>query len=155
MSSAFEKYIFKRACSKGQFELAKNIVNSCQQLIHENLTLQNAFQEACFRGNLEVAKWLVDINPSALDDLAFRNVFRDACVFDHLEVARWLVEIRPYHYVLKLNQSQTKILGWGIRTIRDIRWLKRAVCILAYYSKTPNVFQTLNYDIIRYICEFV
>ena len=57
--------------------------------------------------------------------------------------------------MIELDPSQTRILNWRIRSIEETRWLERAVPILAYNSKTPNVFQMLNYDTMRHICEFV
>ena len=113
------------------------------------------FIYACSCGYLEEAKWLVEsysqINVSACANEAFVS----ACANGHLEVAKWLVDIRPYHYILELDSYQTRILSWNIRPIQETRWLERAVPVLAYNSKTPNVFQMLNYDTMRHICGFV
>ena len=148
-------FAFKHACFNNHLEVAKWLVNSYPQInvYHDN---NNIFRYVCYWGHLEVAKWLVESFPSAVNVSACNNsAFKNACTRNCVEVAKWLVEIQPYHYMLELDQYHTQILSWRIRPIQETRWLERAVPILAYNSKTANMFQKLNYDMIRYICEFV
>ena len=144
------KCAFATACKFGQLEVAKWLVHKDPSVCDDF-----AFRIACANGHLEVARWLLEsypqINIFAYDNFAFIY----ACSGSHLEVAKWLVEIQPYHYMIELDPSQTHILNWRIRSIQEIRWLKRAVPVLAYNSKTLNVFQMLNYDTVRHICGFV
>ena len=156
---------FCNACANGQLRVAKQLVELYPQI---NISADHdyAFRGACAYGRIEVAKWLVEsysqINISAYYNEAFKSAcayyndaFRCAYAYGHLDVAKWLAEIRPYHYVLELDSSQTRILSWRIRPIEETRWLERAVPVLAYNSKTLNVFQMLNYDTMRYICKFI
>ena len=152
--SAQDDYAFRDACLNGHFEVAKWLVH-INPSVNVSACDNYAFRYACLNGHLKVAKWLIAIKPSIDISAVNNHAFKMVCICGRLEVAKWLVQIRPYHYVLELNQSQTRILSWKIRPIRDVKWLERAVPVLAYNSKTPNVFQRLNYDTVRYICEFV
>ena len=147
---------FVNACSRGYLEVAKWLVDIKPSAEYLSACCYNsAFIDACSNNHLEVAKWLINTYPQ-LNIFANNNeAFRNACIYKHIEVARWLVEICPYHYMIELDQSQNQILGWRIRLIQEIKWLERAVPILSYNSKTPNIFHSLNYDTVRRICEFV
>ena len=54
-----------------------------------------AFRYSCEKGNLELAKWLLEMKPnidiSALSDYSFRL----ACCNGHLHIAKWLLQIKP------------------------------------------------------------
>ena len=58
--------------------------------------INKAFRQACMNGNLELAKWLLKVNPNI--DISAKNehAFRWACMNGHLELAKWLLEINPY-----------------------------------------------------------
>ena len=153
---------FCNACANGWLRVAKQLVELYPQI---NISADHdyAFRGACIYGHIEVAKWLVESYPQINISAYYNDAFRGACTYahalrgsyGHLNVAKWLIDIRPFHYMIKLDPSQTRILSWKIRSIQEVKWLERAVPVLAYNSKTPNIFQMLNYDIMRYICEFV
>ena len=56
---------------------------------------EKVFLYACFNGNLNLAKWLLEIKPtiniSAYDEFAFHY----ACNNGYLNVAKWLLKIKP------------------------------------------------------------
>ena len=63
---------------------------SCWGISYNNSDL---FLLSCFRGHLEVAKWLIgtfdDIDVHINNDIAFRW----SCINGHLEVSKWLITI--------------------------------------------------------------
>jgi ankyrin repeat protein len=53
-----------------------------------------AFCDACHFGHIEVAKWLLLINPDSNISINNGRAFRHACAEGHLEVAKWLLELK-------------------------------------------------------------
>jgi hypothetical protein len=76
--------------------------------------IQEEFENACRRGRLEVAKWLVSLGGVNIYSIR-NNAFRWACQFNHLEVAKWLVS-----------------LGVDIHTDNDIAF--RIACDKGYFE---------------------
>ena len=120
-------------------------------------TNQHAFVEACRRGSIDIAKWLLCINPK-LTDNDFDNAFmatNKICDYKNkknLIIAKWLISIKPNRYIYKLKSGQEIC---EIRNAKEIKWLDRMVPILAFNSKNYNNFKKINYDALRLICSFI
>lgn len=58
---------------------------------------EKPFSWACAEGHLEVAKWLLEVNPNININISNGNeyIFRSVCSHGHLHVAKWLLEIKP------------------------------------------------------------
>src|SRR3989344_9332296 len=76
---------FIAAFERGDVKTAKTLVAH----VDIQAEYEAAFRWACYKGHLEVAKWLASqgVNIHAVDEDAFRR----ACCNGHLEVAEWLV----------------------------------------------------------------
>ena len=105
MSSEFcnEQYPsseYHRACERGDIEAAK------QELLKEEKRSDNfmgyAFTRACFEGHLELAKWILDMNPSkSIISHRVHMPIMEACRNNKAEVAEWIVSLKPYLYSVK------------------------------------------------------
>ena len=87
--------LFHRACESGDIEVAKK-----ELLKEKKLTLDiigQSFTRACFEGQLELAKWILDLSPnkSATIDFEMQEPIFSAQRNRQLEVAQWLVSLKP------------------------------------------------------------
>ena len=55
--------------------------------------INNTFCITCEMGNLEISKWLFEINPNIYISANNNYAFRNACVNGYLEIVKWLIEI--------------------------------------------------------------
>lgn len=92
---------FHRACESGDIEVAK------QELLKEKKLkldiIGQAFSRACFEGQLELAKWILDLSPnkSATISADMHEPLVSACRNKQLEVAQWLVSLKPFLFEVK------------------------------------------------------
>lgn len=92
---------FHRACESGDIEVAK------QELLKEKKLkldiIGQAFSRACFEGQLELAKWILDLSPnkSATISADMHEPLLSACRNRQLEVAEWLVSLKPFLFEVK------------------------------------------------------
>jgi len=80
---------FLNACKTGNLNKAKQIY--LNNLIDEEC----AFLLACVKGQLHIAKWLLQIKPNINISVHNEEAFRCACESGHLHVAQWLLQIKP------------------------------------------------------------
>jgi hypothetical protein len=92
---------FHRACESGDIEVAK------QELLKEKKlkldTIGHAFSRACFEGQLELAKWILELSPnkSATISADMHEPLLAACRNRQLEVAEWLVSLKPFLFEVR------------------------------------------------------
>jgi ankyrin repeat protein len=84
---------FKNACKQGNIKLANILIDL--NYVQELDSFCATFSDCCSKGQLIVAKWLLELYPkiniSRLDDYPFVT----ACANGHLEVAQWLLQMKP------------------------------------------------------------
>lgn len=151
---------FLSSCRRGHLEIAKWVFSLNPDLKDDEFP----FTLACFYGYLDVAKWLLTVIPSIdptndENDDVYDDLFGVACGSKKKHIAEWIMTLKPYRYILSLNPDGT-IFSHMIRPLKEIRWLKRRIPLLAYNSKAYNskaynVFKMLNEDVLREICLFV
>ena len=155
------QFEFTNASYRGDLTQAKQLLenNPGINIYHNN---NYAFRTSCSFGYVTMAKWLFSLNPNVNIYSHQHFVFREVCERgqfvwsdNYVEMAIWLASLKPYHYALELNEDKTLILNYTIRDARTVKWLERMVPILAYNSKTYNIFYNLNSDVIHEICEWV
>jgi hypothetical protein len=91
---------FHRACERGDIEVAK------EELLKGKLsfdTIGEAFCRACFEGQLELAKWILELSPNSSATISFsmNEPLIGACRNKQLEVAKWLVSLKPFLFEVK------------------------------------------------------
>jgi hypothetical protein len=69
---------------------------------------KEAFLSACERGHLEVAQWLLHVNPDIDISTNDDEVFRSVCKGGHLSTAQWFVKIKPNRYFIKVHYLDQK-----------------------------------------------
>ena len=85
--------------------LNPSLVSMISSRIDENW-VQRPFQTAFFIGDIDFAKWYLELLP-ALDVSMYDEIcFRDACRNGHIDMAKWLLEVKP-----DINMS-SQDCGW-------------------------------------------
>lgn len=79
------------ACTSGYLDLAKLLVAYGANINAVHKKYSSVFQATCKYGQIEIAKWLVDIGVD-IDYHTIRQAFDNACKQDNLEFAKWLYE---------------------------------------------------------------
>ena len=88
--------LFIKCCKNGFLSFAKYLV--FKHTINIHAYREAAFRYSCENGNLDVAKWLIELSRQPnykLIDIHINNdsVFFWTCVEDHFDVATWLIEL--------------------------------------------------------------
>ncbi len=63
--------------------------------MNSNMKPQRDFIIACKKGNIKLAKKLLETNPALNISAENDHAFRWTCSYGHLDVAKWLLEIKP------------------------------------------------------------
>ena len=114
-------------CLNGKLNEAKEFYknNPNVNIIYDNA---EAFCLACEYEHLEVAKWLLDIEP-LIKQYIDEKLFINLCEFGKLEVAQWLISVKPdidisaedeeaFRFACK--RGQLKVAKWLISIKPDI-----------------------------------
>lgn len=67
-------------------------LNSTKLLNSDNA---RAFVNACFHGHLEIAQWILSLNPDIDVYVNYQRLFNNVCVAGHLTIAEWLLFVKP------------------------------------------------------------
>ena len=98
--------IFNLSCKKGYLSYAKSLLSRYNIDIHSSNEF--AFSVACENGQLEIAKWLIELGEKHgygkinIHDFVV-NVFCYTCRFGQLQIAKWLIELGENHGYGKIN----------------------------------------------------
>jgi hypothetical protein len=87
--------VFQNACFKENLYVAKMLFFVIKFNTSNPIDFQMLFVRVCHRGKLNVAKWLLQINPDIDISAGSESAFRNACYYGHLSVAQWLLEVCP------------------------------------------------------------
>lgn len=98
--SVDDDYVFRNACKNNNMELIKFLyplkIWNLKAEPDNELTdrYYDAFRFCCELGYLEVAKWLIKVEPKYILDIN-DDIFSCVCMNGHLSVAQWLLKIKP------------------------------------------------------------
>jgi ankyrin repeat protein len=156
--SSKNEYAFRIALIKNHIDICKFLLNFKPE-INLNLfigIIYEKFWEFCTIGHKDNAEWLFYLCPT-IDKFVNHCLYIIVCANNHIHVAKWLTILKPYYFILELNNDETKILHYSIRDIKERKWLERRIPILAHndIKNDFNIFKSLPYDIIRYICLYI
>lgn len=143
---------FESECGSGNLHKARKILHN------ENTTIlyfDSAFCAACEHGHLEVAKWLLEINPYN-NEYSYDCAFRLACYYGRLNILKWLIDLIPYIDITTYDDD-------GFRTachrghLQTAKWLEklrpdRYKIIRLDFSK-PIIRKNIDEPCYPIICE--
>jgi hypothetical protein len=97
--SANNDYIFRNACKNNNMELVKFLypLKTWNLNVGQNEDCdiyRDAFWFCCESGYLEIAQWLVKVEPKYILDID-DDIFACVCMDGHLNVAQWLLKVNP------------------------------------------------------------
>lgn len=75
-----------------------------QSLENMDNSSTNTFLDACRKGNIEVAKRLLETHPDMCSLKVGESAFCDACYKGNTEVAQWLLEVQPAIFSSKVGK---------------------------------------------------
>lgn len=119
MTMSVMEYAFRYACYDGMLDVAAWIL-SVKPDVKSNLKggIQKLFREVCLHNHIEIAKLLLDADPTIDISEREEKLFINACVYNHLTMAQWILSIRP-------DIDITYILGWLKQNEKSIEHLPR------------------------------
>lgn len=88
--------LFIRLCEIGELEEAQLLYEENLDLNISASQLSIALEFACINGHIDIAKWLLDINPN----LDIGNAFKWSCKTGWLHVAQWIESLDPTLYTI-------------------------------------------------------
>lgn len=86
---------FKRFCYSGNLYVAKMLFSVIQFNTSNPINFQHLFRDVCSQGQINVAQWILQINPDIDISAGSECAFRNACCYGQLNVAKWLLEVCP------------------------------------------------------------
>ena len=108
--------IFHITCQFGYITYAKSLINRYDIDIHSEF--EYAFFKSCANGDIETAKWLIDLgenhgygkiniiidrNPWIRLIDPWRSIFAKVCMNGHMEIAKWLIDLGENHGYGKID----------------------------------------------------
>ena len=122
---------FRDFCATGELSFAKQLLHEHAAVIDVCSQDNLAFQKACAKGHMAVAKWLFELKPdldiSAGDDSAFRH----ACFGNHLHIAQWIISGNPK---VNISARRDQVFRWACLT-ENYEMLKWLDSIRPFYFK--------------------
>jgi ankyrin repeat protein len=117
---------FKTSCDNGHITIAKWIL-TLNPKQNKNI-LENSkyiFKDACHvSGNVEIAKFILEVNPDIEISSNEEFIFRGVCKNGHLEIAMWLINLKPdidittysnYAFREACNNKHSKVTEWFLK----------------------------------------
>jgi hypothetical protein len=98
-------YDFIDACAMGKMDKAKKFLRSGSVTKSD---MEFGFRQACYSGHLEIAKWVLGVNPDIekLDE-ELQFILHNACEYEQLDVIIWLMNIKKD---IKISEIDTQII---------------------------------------------
>lgn len=87
--------LFECACICGHLEIAQWLLNDCGIGCSRTEKYDITFVDVCAGGQLNVAKWLLEIRPEIDIHYEEDGAFSYACEYGHLDVVKWLWDMCP------------------------------------------------------------
>jgi ankyrin repeat protein len=140
--------IFLLPCKYGHFEVARWLISikpnindiPCQQIMITNsngrlftpidLSNEYPFRESCRNGHLEIAKWLLEIDPriniGSIYGYHEINIFIDSCYRGQLHIAQWLYQFNnnlvyiTRAFAMSCKNGHLHIVKWLMDIAPDI-----------------------------------
>ena len=99
--------LFNKTCQNKYISYAKSLIRRFNIKINIHTDDEDAFRWICYNGDLEMAKWLIDLGENGHEKINIHifsifftndNPFLWACYNDHLEMAKWLISLGENGY---------------------------------------------------------
>lgn len=138
---------FLDICSKGKLGVAKQMLERMPELRNKKFKgttlIEEAFENACFEGHLDLAQWLLSVKPDIRISTKEEWLFKIVCMKCYFHVAQWLLSVEP-----NINISEgNNYLFYDACTRNQldvVQWL---------YSVKPDMDITLgNHDSFKNAC---
>lgn len=86
--------LFQCLCKKGYLDYAISLIQRHQYIDIHNIN-EYAFQLACRSGNLDLCKWLINLDQTRKIDIHTDGelAFIWSCKFGHIDIAKWLIDL--------------------------------------------------------------
>lgn len=99
---------FELACIMNHFNLVKYLYGKYPHSINLLLYKRKVFKEICIRGNLDIAKWFLNICnlKKFRSDINFTDLFLDVCRNGHFEMTKFLLSIDIIQLIIKIKTYQ-------------------------------------------------
>lgn len=164
----YEKFynkLFYDVCIQGKHQIAKFIWNSfneiiiCNQIDENDFSLlikkkilkissynEKLFIDVCKNNHLDIAKWLLEIEPKINISFWNESVFRFACANckTHINIAKWLLEIP--NKTIKISVLQDEAFRNIIKAndLEFAKWLYTKYPTINVFANNDEVIKTAN-----------
>jgi hypothetical protein len=91
-----------------------------REIINIHAENEYAFRMSCFKGKIEIAKWLMKISKENGEVINIhaenKHAFILSCRYGYIEVAKWLCSLCDEYYI---EIENNKIVKYGIKNMYD------------------------------------
>lgn len=110
-------------CKSGNLNDAQKFYNENKDNINLYAKNVSVFGWPCYRGHIDILKWLYDIDRNIINKVDKLRAFTGACVNGHIEIAKWLYEI--YDKNIDIHYNDNLIFTYCCRNNHPqlIQWL--------------------------------
>ena len=148
--SCLHTHRFIHLCETNQIPAAKKFyIRHCTHI-------NSAFCYVCFFGHVEMAKWLLQTDPTI--DVCAENhfAFRFAFKYRYYDIVEWIQSLKPFLYEITYDAINGTLFDFNINTKKCAKWLQRRYPLWLASSSTPTkhcVFRKISPDVSRYIIQ--
>jgi len=117
-----------------------------------------AFQEVCYYGNIEMAKWILEINPNINVVKNSKFIFQHSCYNNYYDMIQWILKINP-------KLIHTKLYKYLFKYCWDKERINIAKLLLQYNPEMENLINfkdelndacvNNNYPRINWILQYI
>jgi hypothetical protein len=96
LSMDIESYLFTDASSRDVLDRAKKLLLEAPEKMTMSV-MESTFRSACICEMVEVAEWILSVNPEVMSNLkgGTQKLFREVCLHNDVEIAKLLLNADP------------------------------------------------------------